>query len=85
MATKARAATVKLHLSAEDLKYYSELRPWLVVSEGEGVQPYETKAEAVAAAKGQASPDLVLGVYRLEHYVSARVLPAQLFDPEPSN
>lgn len=76
-------------LSAADVDGYHDLTAWIVVSDGEGVQPFATKAEAVAAAKEQADdiPNLVLGVYRLEHYVSARVQEAEVFapTPEPAN
>jgi hypothetical protein len=80
-----RAATGKRYLSADDIDGHSDLKPWIVVSDGEGVQPFETKAEAIEAAKEQADecPNLVLGIFRLDHFVSARVMPAALFEPTP--
>jgi hypothetical protein len=82
--TKREPAKQPASLSADDLAGYEELSTWLVVSVGEGVQPFDTKEEAVSAAKDQAieTPDLILGVYRLQHFVSARVQAPQLFNPE---
>ncbi len=76
-----KAASSTPTLRADDIP--DDIAPWLVVSGGEGVQPFQTRAEAVAAAKEQADaiPNLVLGVYRLEHFVAACVLPAALFAP----
>lgn len=68
-----------------DLKGHSHLKNWIVVVEGEGVQSFASREEAIASAKEQAEdiPNLVLGVYRAAHFVSARVQPAALFAPPP--
>jgi hypothetical protein len=72
-------------LTKRDLEGYSGLTMWLVLSDGEAPSAYGTRDEAVASAKEQAeeTPGLVLGLYKLEHYVSARVQSPALFDPEP--
>ena len=72
-------------LGKDALRGYEELTEWVVISAGEGHQPQESKEEAIASAMMQAedTPNLVLAVYRLEHFVSARVKVSKpkLFDP----
>jgi len=60
-----------------------DLTTWIMCSSGEGHFKYASYEEAIADAKEQAqdTPDLVLGIYKLQHFVCARVQAPQLFDP----
>jgi hypothetical protein len=61
-----------------------EFTPWIVLAAGEGAQDFATEEEAKEAAKEQAEqiPNLVLAVYRLAYFVSARVAKPAVFLPK---
>ena len=66
----------------DDLVGYKDFTRWIVVSDGETGQLFPSYDEAVDAAKEQAenTPNLVLAVYELKHFVSARVQEPTVFD-----
>ncbi len=85
MSTKRAPISKKRHLPKADLEG-EELAEWIALCTGETPEHCASKEEAVAYAKeaAEGTPGLIIALYRLEHYVTARVQAPQLYDAEPS-